>query len=313
MPREHIKWSVKQSVQDANRLRAHQSCTYSSIVNVDRSAHPYIKSFEREQTWTLTQSMAKQSKRYQSSIENIHLTMPSMTKPSATRRSSNCNHDQYDFKKIKLDRSMSLLPPLPPTKPFAPYRSPIEPNADVYSKTLSSKSLKNTAIKSMTTASTNPMRIIYLNGEFVVRIWWTLTDLPRRGVPWNSSSSPLLIASERLRSLYMTQDISFGCWSINLLCQCHLNGLEQFSLTERFPFLSFYSLTSKWIELIPASYTERAPFKGFFLAEETCGDAMVDIHKERADLMTCVEALDQINMKLSFIVLWIEDHDADSP
>lgn len=170
MPREQIKWSVKQSVHDANRLRAQQSCTYSSIVNVDRSTHPYIRSFEREQTWTLTQSMAKQNKRYQSSIENIHLTMPSMNKPSASRRSANCNQDQYDFKKIKLDRSMSLLPPLPPTKPFVPFHSDIEPNAEVYSKTLSNKTLKNTAIKSMTTASTNPMRIIYLNGEFVVRI-----------------------------------------------------------------------------------------------------------------------------------------------
>jgi hypothetical protein len=169
MPREQTKWS-KQSVQDADHLRAQQSCTYSSIVNVDRSTHPYIKSFEREQTWTLTQTMAKQNKRYQSSIENIHLTMPAMTKPLVARRPLNYNHEQYDYKQIKLDRSISLLPPLPPTKQFVPYRSPVESNADLYSKVLSNKTLKNTPVKSMATASTNPMRIIYLNGEFVVRI-----------------------------------------------------------------------------------------------------------------------------------------------
>ena len=165
MPREQIKWSMKQSVHDAHRLRAQQSCTYSSIVNVDRTTHPYIKSFEREQTWTLTQSMSKQNKRYQSSIENIHLTIPSMSNSLASRRSLHGNQDQYDYKKMKLDRSISLLPPLPPTKNFVPSRFPLEPNLEMYNKTW-----KNTPIKSMASASTNPMRIIYLNGEFVVRI-----------------------------------------------------------------------------------------------------------------------------------------------
>jgi hypothetical protein len=44
-------------------------------------------------------------------------------------------------------------------------------------------------------------------------------------------------------------------------------------------------------------------FKGVSLPEETCGDVMVDIHEEEADLMTHVEALDQINVSLSFVVL----------
>lgn len=59
MPREHC-------ADDA-----HQSCTYSSIVNIDQ-----LYSKQQERTWTLARTMSQPNKRYQTAIENIRLTMP---------------------------------------------------------------------------------------------------------------------------------------------------------------------------------------------------------------------------------------------
>ncbi|CAF2106887.1 unnamed protein product [Rotaria magnacalcarata] len=115
MPREQVEWFTKQSSRDDdnNKMYTRQYCTYCSVVNINKSNNPYGSSYEQEQTWTLGRSPSKNNKRYQTSIENIHLTMPSVStivKPY----SSNSN---YDDEKLKLvDRSISLLPPLPSSR-----------------------------------------------------------------------------------------------------------------------------------------------------------------------------------------------------
>ncbi|UJR15377.1 hypothetical protein I4U23_002325 [Adineta vaga] len=176
MPREQVEWYVEQSLQNGDeQLHGQQHCTYYSIVNEDKSKYPYSSSFEQKQTWTLTRTMSHHSKRYQTSIENIHLTVPCVLnapKPfasSSTTTTTTTDHQDYDIEKTKVERSLSLLPPLPPTRQHAlptyrVNRSSIESKLNEKSHT------KKNSIVEKPQSITNPMRIMRINGEFTVRI-----------------------------------------------------------------------------------------------------------------------------------------------
>ncbi|CAF1301038.1 unnamed protein product [Rotaria magnacalcarata] len=167
MPREQVEWFAKQSLHDDNKKTyTRQYCTYCSVVNINKSNNPYGSSFEQEQTWTLGRSISKNNKRYQTSIENIHLTMPSVStivKPY----SSNSNYD--DGKLTLVDRSISLLPPLPPPRQhgLSMHRSN-RTNLDAKVNQQQNSKAKSTVRKSQ--PITNLMRIMHVNGEFIVRI-----------------------------------------------------------------------------------------------------------------------------------------------
>ena len=109
MPREQVQWFVKQSLRDNDRTAARQSCLYSSVINVNKTHDLYGRSFEREQTWTMTRTMAKSSKIYQSSIENIHLNVPSSIKSTGNKRSL---YTSEGGARIRIDRLTPLLPSL---------------------------------------------------------------------------------------------------------------------------------------------------------------------------------------------------------
>jgi hypothetical protein len=175
MPREQVQWFVKQSLHDDDRSHARQCCTYYSIVNVNKSNYPYSSSFEQEQSWTLSRSMSNHHKRYQSSIENIHLTIPSILTVTPTF-SSKTNSNDYENEKIKLDRPNALLPPLPPSRQHALpshrlNRTNIDSKVHQHQTSTSnnSNSKTNSGVKK-TRKATNPMRIMHINGEFFVRI-----------------------------------------------------------------------------------------------------------------------------------------------
>ncbi|CAF0802234.1 unnamed protein product [Rotaria sp. Silwood1] len=176
MPREQVEWCTKQSLHDNdNKIHKRQYCTYCSIVNINKIDYPYSSSFEQEQTWTLARTMSSHHKRYQSSIENIHLTIPPVSNISKSYL-SNTNHNDYDNEKIKLDRSISLLPPLPPSRQHAVSIHRLNrTNTDLkfnQQQTLtnnnSSSKVKSTIKKTQPTG--NLMRIMHVNGEFIVRI-----------------------------------------------------------------------------------------------------------------------------------------------
>jgi hypothetical protein len=175
MPREQVEWYAKQSPHDDNRDRARQCCTYYSVVNVDKTNYPYSSSYEQEQTWTLTRTMSHQNKRYQTSIENIRLTVPPIITVVAPLISK---PNQVDYKndKIKLDRSVSLLPPLPPSRQYTPLShrlNRVDKDSQFHQQqTLANNDLssKMNPFKTKSQLMTNPMRIMHINGEFVVRI-----------------------------------------------------------------------------------------------------------------------------------------------
>ena len=170
MPREQVEWFAKQSSHNDNdRDHARQYCTYYSVVNVDKTNYPYSSSFEQEQTWTLTRTMSHQNKRYQTSIENIRLTVPpivTIVSPSMSKS------NQID--RIKLDRSISLLPPLPPSRQYNSLSHRLnraDKDSELYQQqTLVNNNSKGNPIKTKSQIMTNPMRIMHINGEFVVRI-----------------------------------------------------------------------------------------------------------------------------------------------
>jgi hypothetical protein len=175
MPREQIEWYVKRSLHDNDRLHARQRSTYYSIVNVNKTNYPYSSSFEQEQTWTLIRTMSNYNKRYQSSIENIHLTIPpilTIVKPL----SSKIKQIDYENDKIKMDRSISFLPPLPPTRQHAllSHRlNRVNMDSKVHQQqtlTTSNSSSKTNSIIEKSGPITNSMRIMQVNGEFIVRI-----------------------------------------------------------------------------------------------------------------------------------------------
>jgi hypothetical protein len=177
MPREQVEWYAKQSLHDDDdRDHARQYCTYYSVVNVDKTNYPYSSSFEQEQTWTLTRTMSHQNKRYQTSIENIRLTVPPIITvvTPMTSKSNQIDYNKND--RIKLDRSVSLLPPLPPSRQYTSLShrlNRVDKDSEFYQQqTLgnNNSSLKTNPFKTKSQMMTNPMRIMHINGEFVVRI-----------------------------------------------------------------------------------------------------------------------------------------------
>ena len=171
MTREQVEWHTKQY----DKAHRRQRCTYYSVVNINKVNYPYSSSFERKQTWTLTSTMSNQQKRYQSSIENIHLTIPSVLTIVAPY-SSNTDSSDYENEKIKLDRSVSLLPPVPPSRQHGLISHRLNrfyiDSKDYQQQTMTNNHF-NTKPKSIIKKSQtmrNPMRIMHVNGEYVVRI-----------------------------------------------------------------------------------------------------------------------------------------------
>ena len=172
MPREQAQWFMKESIHD----NAKQSCTYYSIVNVNKNNYPYLSSYEQEQTWTLTRSMSNNHKRYQSSIENIHLTLPK----------SSTKHVDYENVKIKKERSHSVLPLGLSAQRYTSSTSLYPSSSKKMNsidhqdkqKTLPIKAIRNEKSNKKNEPSvvkksrpfSKPMRVIHSNGEFVVRI-----------------------------------------------------------------------------------------------------------------------------------------------
>jgi hypothetical protein len=176
MPREQVQWFMKESVHDSAKLHAQQCCTYYSIVNVNKANHPYLSSYEQEQTWTLSRTISNNHKRYQSSIENIHLSGPISSK-----------HVNYENIKIKKDRSNSVLPFGSSSQKYISstllYPSSKKMNSidhqeqQQQQKTLPIKVItndksdkKNDSSIKKSRSLNKPMRVIHSNGEFVVRI-----------------------------------------------------------------------------------------------------------------------------------------------
>jgi len=172
MPREQVEWYVKQSLHDDDRLHERHCCTYYSIVNVNKTNYPYSSSFEQEQRWTLTRTMSNHNKRYQSSIENIHLTIPpvlTLTPPF----SSKTNHTNYENDKIKIDRSVSLLPSSRQHGLLSHHLNHINIDSKVHQQqtlTTSNSTSKTNSIENKSRPIKNSMRIMDVNGEFIVRI-----------------------------------------------------------------------------------------------------------------------------------------------
>ena len=170
MAREQVHCSsMKQSMYERNRRQIQQSCLYYSFVDIDQTKSPYVKSFERQQTWTFAQTMSNQHKRYQSSIENIHLTMPSTKRLSLSNQGNN-NDDHYHHTKTKLERSMSLLPPLPPPRQSL---TSIQhrPTGESIVIPVQKASYENKFVHPRFPSTlSDAMKILYVNGEFVVRI-----------------------------------------------------------------------------------------------------------------------------------------------
>jgi hypothetical protein len=176
MPREQVQWFMNESIHDSGKIHAEQSCTYYSIVNVNKSNYPFLSSYEQEQTWTLTRTISNNHKRYQSAIENIHLTIP--------MSSSKTKHVDYENIKIKNDRSSSRLPPISSTQKYISSTSlhpiPVHMNSTVQkqeekpvpiqTRNSNNLNLKNDSNIRKSRPFTKPMRVIHSNGEFVVRI-----------------------------------------------------------------------------------------------------------------------------------------------
>ncbi|UJR31265.1 hypothetical protein I4U23_018765 [Adineta vaga] len=173
MPLEHTEWYTKQSAHENDKLQARQACTYYSVVNVNKTNYPYLSSYEQQQTWTLTRTMANNHKRYQSSIENIFLTTPNLSIKTKS----------FDYEKLKAekDRSISFLPfstDFTPTSSQPSIYNTIksyhhhqnEKSIPVKSILSNNSKLKNNSTWKESRLSTRPMRVVHINGELVVRI-----------------------------------------------------------------------------------------------------------------------------------------------
>ncbi|CAF1617726.1 unnamed protein product, partial [Adineta ricciae] len=170
MPREQVEWYAERSLKNGDeQLHGQQHCSYYSIVNVNKSNYPYSSSYEHEQTWTLTRTMSHYSKRYQSSIENIHLTVPCTTSVPKATTNAKINHHDHDFDNIQVEQSLALIPPCPSTRqhglsPPYPDRSFAEP------KIQNKANAKTNSIIENPPSTMNLMRIMRINGDFIVRI-----------------------------------------------------------------------------------------------------------------------------------------------
>lgn len=184
MPREQFGWSRKQSKYDDEKIHARQCCTYSSILNVNKGSDPFSTSYEHAQTWTLQQTMSNKHKRYQSVIENIHLTMPTNSS-GRTKDLLNTRHrsDREDIK-LARDRSLTLISPQKRTgSSLRPSQTMRDTNArqakQPSSKTLTIRQITDADGETIMTSpnsnsssssSIRPMRIIHNNGELIIRI-----------------------------------------------------------------------------------------------------------------------------------------------
>ena len=157
MPREHVEWSKTQSIDDdKQKIHAEQSCTYSSILNINKSKEIFASTYEHAQTWTLTRSLSNHHKRYQSAIENIHLSVPNEKISVSPQRLPSSR-----------DRSVAISP--------SPHRTMLVSNGQkgiaIESNTLPMKIVREkTPQWNMAPTLIKPMRIIRTNGEFIVRI-----------------------------------------------------------------------------------------------------------------------------------------------
>jgi len=164
MPRERVQWFKKESIHDSDNIHARQSCTYHSIVNVNKNNYPYLSSFEQKQTWTVTRTMSNNLKKYQSSIDNIHLTMPvSFLKPKQ-RNYENISIEKNSFLPLthnsltSLNNNKSIIQPVQKIVP----RETI-PN---FNNLVSNKNFNMEKSPTLNKL----MRIIHMDGKFVVRI-----------------------------------------------------------------------------------------------------------------------------------------------
>jgi hypothetical protein len=170
MPREQVQWFKKELVHDSDDIHARQCCTYQSIVNVNKTNYPYLSSYEQEQTWTLTRTMSNNHKRYQSSIENIHLTMP-----LSFLKTKSINYENINIEK---DRSSSILPPsqnyLSTNRSSSDKRISIIPQEEKILP-ITAKPNFNSISKNKPNIEKSPplnklMRIMHTDGKFIVRI-----------------------------------------------------------------------------------------------------------------------------------------------
>ncbi|CAF1163480.1 unnamed protein product [Rotaria sordida] len=169
MPSEQVEWFMKQSVHDSDKIHAQQSCTYYSIVNVNKTNNPYLSSYEQEQTWTLTRTISNNHKRYQSSIENIHLTMPIS--------SLKTKHPNYENINIRKNRSISLLPSQKYTSLSSVHSSSSANRNSMVHQEQKILPITNSTLNSKVNSNlknslslTKSMRTIPASGDFVVRI-----------------------------------------------------------------------------------------------------------------------------------------------
>ena len=132
-------------------------CTYYSIVNVNKTNYPFLSSYEQEQTWTLTRTMSNNPKRYQSSIENIHLTMAN----------SSLKTKSTDIK-VEKNRSIALLPTKQDSTSSETSSTVQQEQITIPIKTIPNNRLNSKIKKSR--PLTKPMRVIHSDGEFIVRI-----------------------------------------------------------------------------------------------------------------------------------------------
>ena len=170
MPREQVQWFKKESIHDSGNIHARQCCTYHSIVNVNKTNYPYLSSYEQEQTWTLTRTMSNNHKRYQSSIENIHLTMP-----ISFLKTKNIDYENINIEK---DRSNSILPPsqnyLTTNRSSSNEKNSIIPEEEKILP-IKAKPNFNSISKNKSNIEKSPplnklMRIMHTDGKFIVRI-----------------------------------------------------------------------------------------------------------------------------------------------
>lgn len=166
MPREQASWFTKQSVHDSDKVQARQSCSYYSIINVNKKNYPYLSSYEKEQTWTLTRTVSNNHKRYQSSIENIHLTMPMST--------LKIKRNDYENVNVRRDRSISRLT-------SEKHASSLRHSYSASMSTIAKQEQMNSPIKIMNGSRSNsnmrsilslskPMRPVGCSSDFTVRI-----------------------------------------------------------------------------------------------------------------------------------------------
>ena len=170
---------MKESIDNNGGLHAQQSCTYSSIINVNKSNYPFSSSYEHEQTWTLTRTLSKNHKRYQSVIENIHLNRSSSTDqtqhytkvPLCIAKSNHCRSSNSSQ-----DRVIPSTPIVLTSKKriSSSARSMINPNfqrnKQRHSSTLLLNSKSEAADLNISSPMIKPMELMHNKGEFIIRI-----------------------------------------------------------------------------------------------------------------------------------------------